>query len=252
MIILANENGVVLSQKEYSDMAKQLEAQSKILQAMYEMQQQMKEMQEQINMFSMHLSQLHAAQVLENKVLYRKATTDKLTQLQNREGMEDFVKIRIFSQLRQGKDVSVIMFDIDQFKKFNDRYGHDTGDKCLQLVAGTLKNNLRQTANSGIFRWGGEEMVVILPTDKERAVEIAERLRKAVEQTPLYLNSKPITVTVSGGVAQFDKDVLVRCSRETIMDTFENVLKKADAALYQAKRNGRNQIAVSKKQGRSV
>lgn len=366
-MIMADENKVVLSQEEYSNMLQQLEAQNQILQTMREMQQQMKEMQEQMNMFSLHFGQIYAAQTieetlqsmgslgkaeigaerctvysvdpfdntrmftanksgereyfspsdesfftqaiqnkeslilngedgetllfvplenqsgeiiglataqgkeggfthedidafnlqngkignafrigLENKALYQKATTDKLTLLQNREGMEDFVKSQALSCLKQDKDVSVVMFDIDHFKRFNDEYGHDIGDKCLKQVAETLHDNIRQNANSGVFRWGGEEMVAILPVNQERAAEIADRLRKAVENKPLRLdNGETTKVTISGGVAQFDKNASLEHDSTTILDAFENVLKEADTALYRAKGNGRNQIARS-------
>ena len=184
---------------------------------------------------------------LENKALQQIATTDKLTSLQNREGMEDFIKSQVLSRVNHDDDVSVIMFDIDHFKHFNDTYGHDIGDKCLKTVAETLRDNMRQTADNGVFRWGGEEMVAIVPVSAEKATEIADRLRRAVENIVLEVgDGETTTVTVSGGVAQFNKDIVPNrgYDSETILKAFEDTLKLADEQLYVAKESGRNQIQV--------
>lgn len=184
---------------------------------------------------------------LENKALQQIATTDKLTSLQNREGLEDFIRSQVLPRVNHDDNVSVIMFDIDHFKRFNDTYGHDIGDKCLKAVADTLRDNMRQTADNGIFRWGGEEMVAVVPVGAERATEIANRLRQEVEKISLDVgNGEHTNVTVSGGVAQFDKDIVPNrgYDSETILKAFEDTLKLADEQLYVAKESGRNQIQV--------
>ena len=183
---------------------------------------------------------------LENKALQQKATTDALTHLPNREGMNQFIKQQALPHIKHGEPVSVMLFDIDKFKKFNDTYGHDVGDDCLKLVADTLSANLRSGEDSGVFRWGGEEMVAIVPVDEAKAVEIAQRLREAVQNAPLEIEDKgSASVTVSCGVAQFDTEQPYGIGKSNVLEAFEYTFEKADSALYFAKENGRNQVAKS-------
>ncbi len=183
---------------------------------------------------------------LENKALQQKATTDPLTHLQNREGMNQFIKQQALPHIQHGEPVSVMVFDIDKFKTFNDTYGHEIGDECLKLVANTLKENLRSSDDSSVFRWGGEEMVVIVPVDEQQAREIANRLREAVQDNPLPLaNSGYAPVTVSCGIAQFETNLSYGISKGNVLKEFETAFKKADDALYFAKGNGRNQVCQS-------
>lgn len=188
---------------------------------------------------------------LENKSLLRMATTDELTRLSNREGMNRFLETTALSRAVKHEPVSAILFDIDHFKRFNDTYGHQVGDKCLRQVADTLKNNIRLTSDSGVFRWGGEEMVVLLPVDEEKAFEIAERLRHAVEETPLIVdeNTKETTqITVSAGIAAFAPNETYDLNRANVCAEFDrNCFQEADKALYQAKENGRNRVYGSEK-----
>lgn len=179
---------------------------------------------------------------LENKALQQKATTDNLTHLSNREGMNGFIKSEALPHIQHGEPVSVIILDIDHFKKFNDTYGHEVGDECLKQVADTLRTNVRQSQDSGVFRWGGEEMVVILPVDEHKAAEIANRLREAIENNPLLVNDKAVPITVSGGVAQFKTNLSYGIDKGNILDEFAKTFEQADAALYFSKENGRNQI----------
>lgn len=183
---------------------------------------------------------------LENKALQQKATTDPLTHLQNREGMNQFIKQQALPHIQHGEPVSVMVFDIDKFKTFNDTYGHEIGDECLKLVANTLKENLRSSDDSSVFRWGGEEMVVIVPVDEQQAREIANRLREAVQDNPLPLaNGGYAPVTVSCGIAQFETNLSYGISKGNVLKEFETAFKKADDALYFAKENGRNQVCQS-------
>lgn len=183
---------------------------------------------------------------LENKALQQKATTDVLTHLPNREGMNQFIKQQALPHIKHGEPVSVMLFDIDKFKKFNDTYGHDVGDDCLKLVAETLSANLRSGEDSGVFRWGGEEMVAIVPVDETKAAEIAQRLREAVQNTPLEIEGKDSApVTVSCGVAQFNAEQAYGIGKSNVLEAFDQTFEKADSALYFAKENGRNQITKS-------
>lgn len=181
---------------------------------------------------------------LENKALEQANITDKLTHLHNRKGAEKHLKNVVLPQIYEGSPVSTIMIDIDKFKNFNDTYGHDAGDKVLQTVANVLKTQTRNT--DGVFRWGGEEMVVIANMNAREAYELAERLRQAVENTPCDIgNGKTVQVTTSMGVAQLLTEHPQQLNKENIMQYFEDKpLKRADKRLYKAKGNGRNQVVA--------
>lgn len=181
---------------------------------------------------------------LENKALEQANITDKLTHLHNRKGAEKHLKNVVLPQIYEGSPVSTIMIDIDKFKNFNDTYGQDAGDKVLQTVANVLKTQTRNT--DGVFRWGGEEMVVIANMNAREAYELAERLRQAVENTPCDIgNGKTVQVTTSMGVAQLLTEHPQQLNKENIMQYFEDKpLKRADERLYEAKENGRNQVVA--------
>lgn len=165
--------------------------------------------------------------------LLRLAATDPLTGAFNR---REFSALADREALRAGRyhhPLSILMLDLDHFKRLNDTYGHAAGDKALQRFTTLCCNALR---NVDIFgRWGGEEFVALLPeTDAEGAAIIAERLRKIVADTVLVFNDHKIRFTVSIGVAQYrDTDVSV-----------DGPLGRADHAVYDAKKSGRDRIAV--------
>lgn len=182
---------------------------------------------------------------LENKALQQKATTDPLTHLANREGMFGFIKTEALEHIKHDEPVSVILLDIDHFKKFNDTYGHDVGDECLKKVASVLQENIRQSADSGVFRWGGEEMLVIIPVDESKANDIANRLRKAIENSPIIVDGKEVPITVSGGVAEFQGKTGYEADKDNVIASFHSSFAKADTALYFSKEHGRNQICRS-------
>lgn len=181
---------------------------------------------------------------LENKSLEQANITDKLTHLHNRKGAEQHLKNVVLPQIHEGSPVSTIMIDIDKFKSFNDTYGHDAGDKVLQTVANALKTQTRST--DGVFRWGGEEMVVIANMNAREAYELAERLRQTIEKTPCDIgNGQTVQVTASMGVAQLLTERPQQLNKENIMQYFEDKpLKRADERLYEAKENGRNQVVA--------
>ena len=123
-----------------------------------------------------------------------------------------------------------MMIDIDFFKKVNDTYGHASGDAVLRTVAMTIKETLRESDIPS--RYGGEEFAVLLPyTHLEEAVIVGERLRKAVEEKEILLENQTIKVTISMGLAEFDKT-----------ESGEKLFERADKALYKAKTEGRNQV----------
>jgi two-component system cell cycle response regulator len=163
------------------------------------------------------------------------AITDALTGLYNRRYLETHLAEVITHAVNRGRLVSVLTLDVDFFKSVNDTYGHDAGDRVLQEMAGRLRAIIR---NSDLAcRTGGEEFVVVLPgTDLHSAERVGERVRKMVAAKPfLAAPGCHLTVTISLGVA----------SLLNVEDTPEELLKRADRALYRAKREGRNRVSLS-------
>jgi len=176
-----------------------------------------------------------ASMSIDNARLHREmcqlASTDGLTGLYNHRIFSQMLKEELSRAIRYSLPLSLVMFDVDDFKHFNDRYGHPDGDKVLVAVAEILRETLRQCDIP--FRYGGEEFIVILPeTEREPAVLVAERIRQAVEaQSRRHLPGN-IThgVTVSVGVASYPLDG----------ETTEGLLKMVDGLLYRAKKEGKN------------
>lgn len=163
---------------------------------------------------------------------YALATTDGLTELYNHRYFQEQMLQNIETGKRYEKPFSLIMIDIDFFKKFNDTYGHQSGDAVLRQVAQILKKNVR--SSDIVCRYGGEEMSIILTnTDNESALFTAEKICKAVSEHPLKLvNGNDVQVTISLGVATYPLDG----------QTPQEMIKYADDCLYIAKENGRNQV----------
>ncbi len=160
------------------------------------------------------------------------AMKDMLTGLSNRRAISDQLHMAVSLAQRQGQFLSVLMLDIDHFKRINDSYGHQAGDVVLSGVAQTLASRLR--VQDQIGRFGGEEFLVILPdTALEGALTLAEALRAAVESTPTQWGAHAIQATISIGV---------RGGAITGADTADNLVGAADAAMYRAKQSGRNRV----------
>ena len=160
------------------------------------------------------------------------AITDPLTSLYNRRYMESHLETLVREALRSGRNLSVLVADIDYFKHVNDTYGHDAGDGVLREFANRMRRNTR-----GIdlpCRLGGEEFVVIMPdTELGRAYQIGERLRACIAAEPFSINQElAIRVTTSVGLATLENGD----------DTPQTLFKRADQALYSAKRSGRNRV----------
>lgn len=169
------------------------------------------------------------------QTLRRSAELDPLTGVLNRRGLFHQAKQQAslpnVNQTRQ----AILMLDVDHFKAVNDQYGHQIGDVVLQEIAKRIGDILR--ANDFIARYGGEEFIVLLNDiggDPELALSAAERMRLAVSSSPLLHASEDITLTISIGI----------CSGANIGSTFEARIAQADAALYRAKREGRNRVVV--------
>ena len=155
-----------------------------------------------------------------------KAELDELTGCRNRGAFEDFIQQKISA----GRNFSLIMLDIDYFKEINDTYGHEAGDRVLYQFGEVVRSQL--TAKQEVFRWGGEEFVIYCPNfNREQAQELAEKIRHQVEIHQFFRHRQ---ITVSGGVAQWYEG----------HDSQIGIFRRMDDALYSAKCNGRNQVAI--------
>ena len=176
-----------------------------------------------------HAHQLQSA----NRQLQLLSSTDRLTGLYNRGHWEQTLKDEYARHCRYESAASLVMFDIDHFKRVNDTYGHQAGDRVIQCVADTVREHIRDVDIAG--RYGGEEFAVLLPgTPKAGGKVFAERLRKAVEAQEVLHDGQKIRCTISLGVADL--------SRSTA--DYKQLIERADQALYLSKRNGRNQVTL--------
>ncbi|PIR01423.1 MAG: hypothetical protein COV66_01290 [Nitrospinae bacterium CG11_big_fil_rev_8_21_14_0_20_45_15] len=177
-------------------------------------------------------------QLKESNIALKKITQlDGLTGVANRYCFDSFISNEIKRSTRDNTSISLIMIDIDFFKKYNDRYGHLAGDECLRRVANVMKDALHRPSDL-LARYGGEEFVVTLPgSNEEGAFILAEKLRKSVENLKIeHRDSEPNKlVTISLGVFT---------TAPNEKNTAKSIIAKADKALYQAKHNGRNCVVV--------
>ena len=170
------------------------------------------------------------------------ARTDDLTHLFNRRGFRDTADIIWQQHIREQRDVSVILLDIDRFKSINDTYGHATGDLVLSEIAKCIEESARKSDVTA--RWGGEEFILMLPeTEQHAAVLQAERLRLAIEGHQVHYAGETLKITASIGVAGTNEGHFDGLELGDI--GIERMINKADEALYEAKRNGRNQVHAS-------
>ena len=168
-----------------------------------------------------------------NEELYRLATVDPLTGLLNRRSLVESLEREWWRSERDRTPLSVVLIDVDAFKHFNDHYGHLVGDDCLREVASVLKDNTLRPGDL-VARFGGEEFMVILPgTDLAGAIDVAERLRSAVEGRQIRHDASPFGnwVTISLGIAE-----KMGCGN------IDELISLADSQLYEAKGAGRNRV----------
>jgi len=158
--------------------------------------------------------------------------TDQLTGIRNRRGFDECLKREWGRTIREKLPISILLIDADNFKKYNDEYGHQQGDVVLQTVARVLSDSVKRTTDVAA-RWGGEEFAALLPnTDMAGALEVAEIIRAGIESTPILLLSGESTgITVSIGAST------IMPTNETLLHDF---IDKADEALYAAKSAGKN------------
>lgn len=189
----------------------------------------------------------HAGLALENGKTFNQvvitAQQDSLTKLWNHGHFQNILNEAVREAEMRASPLSLIVFDIDDFKAYNDAFGHQAGDRALETVSAIAKTVMRRADN--LARYGGEEFVAVLPgTSKVEAMKLAERLREAIERdsAATLSNGTPQKITVSVGVSSYpedanDKDKLIFC---------------ADGALYEAKRSGKNRVRVYKKPSAST
>ncbi|MFS2091459.1 GGDEF domain-containing protein [Pseudomonas sp. Pseusp11] len=186
-----------------------------------------------------HLESLLSALLypMRNALLYRAATQsalrDPLTDTGNRIAMDQTLQREIEMSRRHSQPLSLLMLDIDHFKQINDTYGHSAGDEVLKAVAASIKSQLRNV--DMVFRFGGEEFMILLSnTSREAAAMVGERLRFAAQAQDYVAEGKTIELTVSLG-----------CSTLLPGESADSLLRRADSALYVAKREGRNRLAMA-------
>jgi diguanylate cyclase (GGDEF)-like protein len=164
------------------------------------------------------------------ETIEKMAITDKLTGAYNRRAFDLLCHETLRDAQRNRSEVSVIMLDVDRFKRVNDRFGHAAGDLVLQNLVQTMSAGVR--ASDMLCRWGGEEFLVLLRRcPLEEAAQVAEKLRAQIERSSTDFGGKPIAITVSLGAAQYRPG-----------EDEDSLLKRVDAALYEAKRKGRNRV----------
>ena len=169
-----------------------------------------------------------------NRQLEELSKVDGLTQLLNRRAWEELLGMEYKRLLRSQSVSSLVMLDIDHFKRVNDNYGHQAGDEIIRMVSKQLRQQKRDSDIAG--RYGGEEFGVILPdTNGQGGLVFCERLRKSIESTVVEYDGKPIPVTISLGLAEviFDSDTHIKW------------LQKSDEALYASKQGGRNMCTLA-------
>ncbi|BBO26990.1 diguanylate cyclase (GGDEF) domain-containing protein [Marisediminitalea aggregata] len=160
----------------------------------------------------------------------KQAQQDILTRLPNRRGIQQFIEFESARARRQKKPLTLILCDIDRFKRVNDQYGHDGGDVVLKHVSDLFKASIRE--QDGVARWGGEEFLFVLPdTEESNAVVLAEKVRETLATSLVELQQEKVVITASFGVAQIDFE-----------QGLDKALTLADKALYKAKEKGRNKV----------
>ena len=158
--------------------------------------------------------------------------TDELTGLKNRRAFNSALEAEVKKAARYNRTFSVLMLDSDDLKPVNDRFGHATGDKLIISIARVVQESLRET--DILARYGGDEFVVILTeTNKDRAVEVAERIGTSVENTSFSSAGERVSSTISIGISSFSKNT---------QDGIE-ILAEADKKLYESKRKGKNSVS---------
>lgn len=196
-----------------------------------------KQAEQQIALMTEKLQALETeTESLRNKLKIEndRALRDVLTGLPNRLACKDRMELEAKRWNRYRKPLTLVIWDIDHFKRINDKYGHKAGDKTLALVGQLLQKNIRET--DFVARYGGEEFVMLMPnTQASQALKMADNIRALIEHSGFNYNAIAINLTLSCGICEFAGD-----------DLHDDVFVRADSALYQAKQSGRNRCGIYK------
>lgn len=184
--------------------------------------------------------QTEAALRLSQEELKRLAITDSLTGLYNRRHFNKLAEDEIRRSIRYSRPLSVMLFDIDFFKRVNDTFGHSSGDRVLSMIGRTTQEMLRATEISA--RYGGEEFIVLFPeTSASEAAAVAERLRMKIEETAFLPGENALVITASFGISDYPGKTRHLKSPESLLS---DLVSNADQAMYCSKKAGRNRISV--------
>lgn len=167
----------------------------------------------------------------ENNALKDVVNYDPLTGLMNRRSFDFYLEKKLQAVSEKGQSLCVVMCDIDNFKHVNDTYGHDFGDVVLKELGKLISSLLREDDN--LFRWGGEEFLLLLQLDDKATYNVMERIRQSVEAYPMTDGNTTIHITISIGVSKY-----------LPMISSSDLIKKADDALYESKKTGKNKITI--------
>jgi diguanylate cyclase len=191
---------------------------------------------EKLEMLQARLSEMEKEASQARRVIEehkRRATHDGLTGLPNRDAYQHRLEEELARKARYGGSLTLVVADVDHFKRINDNYGHLAGDKVLQLLAKALRKSLRDVDFVG--RYGGEEFVILMPeTNAEEALAATEKLRTRVEASPFNFRKERVPITMSFGISEFHA-----------LEDAETVFERADKALYRAKDEGRNRCILA-------
>lgn len=172
-----------------------------------------------------------------NRQLAEAARVDPLTRVLNRRGFAEEAEAEVQRAIRSGRNFTLILADIDEFKRFNDRYGHACGDHLLVRVAHIIGSRVRDVDR--VARWGGEEFIVLLPeTELEGAAVLAEKLRESIACNLFEFEGQSLSITMTFGLAAYRQG-----------EGLDSCVARADAALYQGKEQGRNKVMIGNYQG---
>jgi diguanylate cyclase (GGDEF)-like protein len=197
-----------------------------------EMMRKLRRSQEEIEHDKLRLTEQNEELQRANEILAQLSITDGLTKLHNHRFFQDHLSREIKRVERTGEPLSMLLMDLDDFKRLNDRHGHAAGDEVLMNIAGRLNENVRES--DLLARYGGEEFVILAPnTDLHGAIALAEKIRMSIESMPQIVDDsmRPIRVTISCGVAQYEGDR-------------RRFFQSADRALYRAKGEGKNCVVA--------
>lgn len=208
-----------------------------VLRAKIHAMRRLSAMRENLIDFGNQLREVNEKLLNSNQLLSEMSLKDPLTRLGNRRSFEETLQRECRTAIRNTAPISLLMVDVDFFKSYNDTYGHQAGDYCLQQVAQVLKQGIHRAPDFA-SRYGGEEFSIILPdTPMEGALHVAERLRIGVEMLQIKNQGSPLgIVTISVGVA---------CSKRDSIFNQEALVASSDLALYEAKQAGRNCVMYS-------